>query len=171
MTSLLEAAGSTFAQQLAGGSVSGPRLLLRFFACLAHSAVLLPADVLSLMERLMEVAQGQVDAGRWGRGRRGEGGGCVPKSRQCVYRGKNVVQAKEFQCRHAGGMDLCVKVVRHACFTQAAVDVLCVFVTCSRVRTEGQGGGELWFWTGPKVGNGASITVSCVSGATSTWQP
>jgi hypothetical protein len=60
---LMEAAGNTFAQQLDEGQVNGPRLLLRFFAALTHTSVLLPADVLSLMERIMEVAQGQSAAG------------------------------------------------------------------------------------------------------------
>lgn len=60
---LMEAAGNTFAQQLADGQVNGPRLLLRFFAALTHTSVLLPADVLSLMERIMEVAQAQAAAG------------------------------------------------------------------------------------------------------------
>lgn len=63
-----EAAGDTFAQQLAAGDVNGPRLLLRFFASLTHTSVLLPADVLSLMERLVEVAQAHVTAGVCGFG-------------------------------------------------------------------------------------------------------
>lgn len=61
--SFAEAAGNALAQQLAAGEVNGPRLLLRFFASLTHTAVLLPADVLSLMERLMEVANAHVAAG------------------------------------------------------------------------------------------------------------
>lgn len=61
---LTEAAGNTFAQQLAEGQVNGPRLLLRFFAALTHASVLLPADVLSLMERIMEVAQAHAAAGK-----------------------------------------------------------------------------------------------------------
>lgn len=61
--SFAEAAGNALTQQLAAGEVNGLRLLLRFFASLTHTAVLLPADVLSLMERLMEVANAHVAAG------------------------------------------------------------------------------------------------------------
>lgn len=66
---LTEAAGNAFAQQLSEGVVNGPRLLLRFFAALTHTSVLLPADVLSLMERVLEVAQAQAAAGGQGEGR------------------------------------------------------------------------------------------------------
>jgi hypothetical protein len=61
---LTEAAGTAFAQQLAEGQVKGPRLLLRFFAALTCSSVLLPADVLSLMEQMLEVAQSHAAAGK-----------------------------------------------------------------------------------------------------------
>lgn len=67
---VVEAAGNAFAQQLCEGQANRPRLLLRWFAALTRSSVLLPADVLSLMERLLEVAQGHASAGEcvWGEG-------------------------------------------------------------------------------------------------------
>jgi hypothetical protein len=73
----VEAAGNAFAQQLADGQVNGPRLLLRFFAGLTHTSVLLPADVLSLMAQLLEVAAAQAAAG-------GQGGVVGPCKPSCL---------------------------------------------------------------------------------------
>jgi hypothetical protein len=77
---LTEAAGAAFAQQLAEGQVKGPRLLLRFFAALTRTSVLLPADVLSLMEQMLEVAQSHAAAG--------EGAACTACSTTVAAQGR-----------------------------------------------------------------------------------
>lgn len=63
MSSFVTVAGQRFASELAAGEVDGPRVLLRLFSCLTLTSVLHPADVLGLMERLLEVAQAHAAAG------------------------------------------------------------------------------------------------------------
>lgn len=59
----IAAGGRRFEAELAAGDVDGPRLLLRFFACLSLTKVLHHADVLGLLQRLVEVAQQHAAAG------------------------------------------------------------------------------------------------------------
>eukprot|EP00879_Flechtneria_rotunda_P004302 GHRR01004551.1.p1 GENE.GHRR01004551.1~~GHRR01004551.1.p1 ORF type:complete len:331 (+),score=100.15 GHRR01004551.1:122-994(+) len=63
VAALLSDAGKRFESELAAGDVRGPRLLLRLFSCLTGTSVLHSADVLGLMERVLEVAQAQATAG------------------------------------------------------------------------------------------------------------
>lgn len=63
MSSFIAAAGQRYEQELQAGEVAGPRILLRLFACLTHTAVLHPTDVLALMERTVEVAIKQATSG------------------------------------------------------------------------------------------------------------
>eukprot|EP00775_Hariotina_reticulata_P013002 gene13002-13131_t len=64
VSSFVTVAGQRFASELAAGEVDGPRVLLRLFSCLTLTSVLHPADVLGLMERLLEVAQAHAAAGQ-----------------------------------------------------------------------------------------------------------
>jgi hypothetical protein len=63
VTSFVAAAGQRFESELAAGQVDGPRLLLRLFACLSRASVLHHADVLGLLQRLVDVAAGLAAAG------------------------------------------------------------------------------------------------------------
>ncbi|KAF6253367.1 armadillo-type protein [Scenedesmus sp. NREL 46B-D3] len=57
------AAGQRFESELAAGRVDGPRLLLRLFACLSRASVLHHADVVGLLQRLLEAAHSLATAG------------------------------------------------------------------------------------------------------------
>jgi hypothetical protein len=61
--SFVAAAGQRFEAELAAGQVDGPRLLLRLFACLSRACVLHHADVVGLMQRLVEVAHSLAASG------------------------------------------------------------------------------------------------------------
>lgn len=63
VSSFIAAAGQRYEQELQAGEVVGPRLLLRLFACLTHTSVLHPTDVLGLMERTVDVALKQAATG------------------------------------------------------------------------------------------------------------
>jgi hypothetical protein len=63
VTSFVAAAGQRFESELAAGQVDGPRLLLRLFACLSRASVLHHADVLGLLQRLVEAAASLAAAG------------------------------------------------------------------------------------------------------------
>jgi hypothetical protein len=61
--SFVAAAGQRFEVELAAGQADGPRLLLRLFACLSRASVLHHADVVGLLQRLVEMAHSLAVAG------------------------------------------------------------------------------------------------------------
>jgi hypothetical protein len=63
VSSFVAAAGQRFEAELAAGQVDAPRLLLRLFACLSRASVLHHADVVGLLQRLVEVAHSLAASG------------------------------------------------------------------------------------------------------------